>query len=153
MLARAAYRREACRRKAVALGGVGAFESTIRSAEDTVFDISQKWKSSGLRAGPVLKHSFSALGAFENTGGFHGRLVAKIFPVRIAAGSGALHIRNDVKVHGIVFLFQADQFDLGIAWREGERTQELGYQGIAWRNTIDIDTLVVEFERGDTHVR
>jgi tripartite-type tricarboxylate transporter receptor subunit TctC len=37
MLARAAHRREACCRKAVALGGVGAFESTIRAQPATAW--------------------------------------------------------------------------------------------------------------------
>jgi len=105
----------------------------------------------GYRAGPILEDGFSAYVTFENTGWFNGRFVAKIFTARIAAGSGALNVRDDVKMHDIVFLFQADQFDLGVVRRVGQRTQELGYKGIARRNTIDIGPLVVQCQRGDAH--
>jgi len=107
-------------------------------------------KLPGFRAGPVLKHGFSAFGAFENAGSFYRRLVAKIFTV-CAACRGALHVSDDVKIDRVVLLFNAHEFYLRVAGRVGQVAQELGDECIARRDAVEVGPLVVEFQGSDAH--
>lgn len=100
---------------------------------------------------PVLENRLSAHRAFEYGAGFYGRFVAKVFVACIVTCSRALHICDDVKMHRVVFLFKADQFDFRIARGIGEVAQKLRYEGIARRDAVDIRAFVIQLQRGDIH--